>query len=72
MQVATFIRVSFRISRLRTSQRASCNCVRSAAWSPLFFSFRVGFRYLMLDLEQNGLSYDGDLSGFYIGVGFQF
>jgi hypothetical protein len=44
----------------------------AAAWSPLFFSLRVGYRYLLLDLESNGFAYDGTLSGFFIGVGFQF
>jgi hypothetical protein len=44
----------------------------AAAWSPLFFSFRVGYRYLFLDLESNGFSFEGEMSGFFIGIGFQF
>jgi len=44
----------------------------AAAWSPLFFSLRIGYRYLLLDLEQNGFAYEGDLSGAFIGIGFQF
>ena len=33
MERATFSSVSWRISRLLSSQRASCSCVRMVAWS---------------------------------------
>lgn len=44
----------------------------SAAWSPLFFSFRIGYRHLLLDLESSGFGFDGYMSGGFIGVGIQF
>jgi hypothetical protein len=44
----------------------------SAAFSLFFFNGRLGYRILDFDLDKNGTGLDGNLGGFYAGIGFQF